>query len=86
MLVLYRFSTYPEVLNLDWSLDLNQGPKDYESSALTTELMARMDYNVTETHKKFNCLAVETIHGLDLSVRLEGKLTELNVALLVYTL
>ena len=24
-----------------WSLDLNFGPKDYESSALTTELMAR---------------------------------------------
>ena len=41
MLVLYRFSTYPEVPNLNWSLDLNQGPKDYESSALTTELMAR---------------------------------------------
>ena len=41
MLVLYRFSTYPEVPNLNWSLDLNFGPKDYESSALTTELMAR---------------------------------------------
>ena len=24
-------------------LDLNQGPKDYESSALTAELMARID-------------------------------------------
>ena len=30
----------------NWAiLDLNQGPKDYESSALTTELMARNDEN-----------------------------------------
>ena len=31
-------------------LDLNQGPKDYESSALTTELMARMNWK-TIYHK-----------------------------------
>ena len=49
MLVLYRFSTYPEVPNLNWSLDLNQGPKDYESSALTAELMAQVRKSITET-------------------------------------
>ncbi len=55
MLVLYRFSTYPEVLNLDWSLDLNLGPRDYESPALTTELMARNCFlNITESEKKIN--------------------------------
>ena len=43
MLVLYRFSTYPEVPDLNWSLVLNLGPRDYESPALTTELMARID-------------------------------------------
>ena len=55
MLVLYRFSTYPEVPNLNWSLDLIQGPRDYESPALTTELMARrgtkkylIQYNILE--------------------------------------
>ena len=30
-------------------LDLNRGPKDYESSALTAELMAQVRKSITET-------------------------------------